>query len=101
MLGCRSVKVRTKNFNAFESVNVPPVATVTSDGLVFNPQQVNFPHADHCTLNTKIDPHVSLVKLFPGFDPQLLFAMVENGCKGIVIEGYVSTPILKCRISPV
>lgn len=88
MLGCRSVKVRTTNFNAFESVTVPPVATVTSDGLVFNPQQVNFPHADHCTLNTKIDPHVSLVKLFPGFDPQLLFAMVENGCKGIVIEGY-------------
>lgn len=88
MLGCRSVKVRTTNFNAFESVNVPPVATVTSDGLVFNPQQVNFPHADHCTLNTKIDHHVSLVKLFPGFDPQLLFAMVENGCKGIVIEGY-------------
>ena len=88
MLGCRSVKVRTTNFNAFESVNVPPVATVTSDGLVFNPQQAKFPHADHCTLNTKIDPHVSLVKLFPGFDPQLLFAMVENGCKGIVIEGY-------------
>ncbi len=88
MLGCRSVKVRTTNFDAFESVNVPPVATVTSDGLVLNPQQANFPHADHCTLNTKIDPHVSLVKLFPGFDPQLLFAMVENGCKGIVIEGY-------------
>src|SRR5699024_1870929 len=64
MLGCRSVKVRTTNFDAFESVNVPPVATVTSDGLVLNPQQANFPHADHCTLNTKIDSHVSLVKLF-------------------------------------
>ncbi|MCI1975004.1 MAG: asparaginase [Limosilactobacillus sp.] len=88
MLGCRSVKVRTTNFNAFESVNVPPIATVTSDGLVLNPQQVNFPHAEECVLNTKIDPHVSLVKLFPGFDPQLLFAMVKNGCKGIVIEGY-------------
>lgn len=37
MLGCRSVKVRTTNFDAFESVNVPPVATVSSDGLVFNP----------------------------------------------------------------
>lgn len=35
MLGCRTVKVRTINFNAFESVNVPPVAEVTSDGLVF------------------------------------------------------------------
>lgn len=88
MLGCRSVKVRTTNFNAFESVNVPPIATVTSDGLVFDSQQAKFPHAAQCTLNTDIDPHVSLVKLFPGFDPQLLFAMVDHGCKGIVIEGY-------------
>lgn len=88
MLGCRSVKVRTTNFNAFESVNVPPIATVTSDGLVFDEQQAKFPHAEKCMLNTEIDPHVSLVKLFPGFDPKLLFAMVDNGCKGIVIEGY-------------
>ncbi|MBU3830426.1 MAG: asparaginase [Candidatus Limosilactobacillus merdavium] len=88
MLGCRSVKVRTTNFNAFESVNVPPIATVTSDGLVFDEQQAEFPHAEKCMLNTEIDPHVSLVKLFPGFDPKLLFAMVDNGCKGIVIEGY-------------
>lgn len=88
MLGCRSVKVRTTNFNAFESVNVPPVARVTSDGLVFNEHRPEWPRKSHCTLNTKIDPHVSLVKLFPGFDPQLLFAMIDSGCQGIVIEGY-------------
>lgn len=87
MLGCRSVKVRTINFDAFESVNVPPVAKVTSDGLVFSEQ--NLPkNPKECTLNTEINPHVSLVKLFPGFDPKLLFAMVESGCKGIVIEAY-------------
>lgn len=87
MLGCRSVKVRTINFDAFESVNVPPVAKVTSDGLVFSEQ--NLPkNTKECTLNTEINPHVSLVKLFPGFDPKLLFAMVESGCKGIVIEAY-------------
>ena len=86
MLGCRTVKVRTINFNAFESVNVPPVATVTSDGIVFNYQ----PKIENkkCVLNTKIDTHVSLVKLFPGFDPELLLAMVKSGCQGIVIEAY-------------
>lgn len=89
MLGCRSVKVRTTNFNAFESVNIPPIAKVTSDGLVFDEwQQEQVPHAAEFTLNTKLDLHVSLVKLFPGFDPQLLFAMVKSGCRGIVIEGY-------------
>lgn len=87
MLGCRSVKVRTINFDAFESVNVPPVARVTSDGLVFSEQ--NLPKNNReCTLNTKINPNVSLVKLFPGFDPKLLFGMVDSGCKGIVIEAY-------------
>ncbi len=87
MLGCRSVKVRTTNFNAFESVNVPPIATVTSDGLVFrnkNKKKIK----GKCILNTKIDAHVALIKLFPGFDPNLLFAMAKSGCRGIVIEAY-------------
>lgn len=87
MLGCRSVKVRTTNFNAFESVNVPPVATVTSDGLVFKNKPHNKKHGP-CVLNTKINAHVALIKLFPGFDPNLLFAMAHNGCRGIVIEAY-------------
>lgn len=87
MLGCRSVKVRTTNFNAFESVNVPPVATVTSDGLVFRKKTKKTQNAV-CVLNTKIDAHVALIKLFPGFDPNLLFAMAKSGCHGIVIEAY-------------
>lgn len=86
MLGCRTVKVRTTNFNAFESVNMPPVAKITSDGMIFNPDFK--PKQGICQLNTKIDAHVSLVKLFPGFDPQLLFAMANSGCHGIVIEAY-------------
>lgn len=86
MLGCRTVKVRTTNFNAFESVNMPPIARVTSDGMVFD-HQIK-PKKKHCELNTEINPHVSLVKLFPGFDPNLLFAMAKSGCQGIVIEAY-------------
>lgn len=89
LLGCRSVKVRTTNFNAFESVNYPAIATVTSDGLVFaQSQKTSTAQKRHCLLNTRIDAHVALIKLFPGFDPHLLFAMAENGCRGIVIEAY-------------
>jgi L-asparaginase len=86
MRGCRSVKVRTTAFNAFESVNVPPVAEVTSDG--FSIKNNRLPNPGKCQLNTKIDTHVSLVKLFPGFDPALLRAMAKHGCHGIVIEAY-------------
>ena len=88
MLGCRTVKVRTINFDAFESVNLPPIATVTSDGLVFN-KTISLPKRNkNCQLKTNLETQVSLVKLFPGFDPNLLFAMVDAGCKGIVIEAY-------------
>ncbi|WP_367342321.1 asparaginase [Limosilactobacillus sp.] len=86
MRGCRAVKVRTTAFNAFESVNFPVVARVTSDGFeihVHNHQQ----HSE-CQLNTKVDSNVSLLKLFPGFDPSLLEVLAQNGCRGIVIEGY-------------
>lgn len=89
MRGCRTVKVRTTNFDAFESVNLQPVAQVTSDGLVFDTRvQLRLAPNLNCKLNTKVDHHVSLVKLFPGFDPNLLFAMADNGCRGIVIEAY-------------
>lgn len=87
MRGCRSVKVRTTAFNAFESVNVPVVAEVTSDGFEIKNKR-HRPQATACVLNTNIDTNVSLVKLFPGFDPKLLQAMVDNGCHGIVIEAY-------------
>ncbi len=86
MRGCRSVKVRTTAFDAFESVNVPPVGEVTSDG--FSIRDHRNPQPGKSQLNTKIDTHVSLVKLFPGFDPALLHAMAKNGCHGIVIEAY-------------
>lgn len=87
MLGCRSVKVRTTNFDAFESVNVPPVAEVTSEGIVFH-SQTPPQSAVPCQLQDQIDTHVALVKLFPGFDPRILYAMVNHGCRGIVIEAY-------------
>ncbi|WP_304251808.1 asparaginase [Limosilactobacillus gastricus] len=89
MRGCRSVKVRTTDFDAFESVNVPPLATVTSDGLVFRKDYQTYRDiAFDCQLKKALDPHVALIKLFPGFDPDLLRAMVEHGCRGIVIEAY-------------
>lgn len=87
MLGSRAVKVRTTNFDAFESVKVPPIAHVTSDGMVYTGWKP-VPPTKPCQLQDQLETHVALVKLFPGFDPQLLYAMVDNGCRGIVIEAY-------------
>lgn len=86
MRGCRAVKVRTTDFDAFESVNFPPVAEVTSDG--FNIRTRRKSDTKPCQLNTNLDLNVSLIKLFPGFDPQIMLAMAKSGCHGFVIEGY-------------
>ncbi|MDO4903071.1 MAG: asparaginase [Limosilactobacillus sp.] len=86
MRGSRSVKVRTTSFDAFESVNFPAIAEVTSDGFQITNEQ-HYQNGKY-RLNTKIDTNVSLVKLFPGFDPSLLHAMAEHGCRGIVVEAY-------------
>ncbi len=89
LLGCRSVKVRTTGFDAFDSVNLPPVAQVSSDGLVINtallPVQNGF-----CALSEQVDSRVALFKLIPGLDPRFLEALPQLDCRGVVLEAFGS-----------
>ena len=89
LLGCRSVKVRTTGFDAFESVKAPAVAVVNSDGLCFSD---NLPprSAAPCRLMKEIDSRVVLIKLIPGMDPKLFSAIESIGCRGVVIEAFGS-----------
>lgn len=89
LLGCRSVKVRTTGFNAFESVKAPVVAEVNSDGLCFtDPLPPRRPGP--CVLKKDIDSRVVLIKLIPGMDPKLFRALESMGCRGVVIEAFGS-----------
>lgn len=89
LLGCRSVKVRTTGFDAFESVNIAPVAVVDSDGLSLNPHFERMPILPF-RLREQLDNRVVLVKLIPGIDPQLFSAIANLGCRGVVIEAFGS-----------
>lgn len=87
MLGCRASKVRTMSFDAFESINYPYVAEISSLGLhirreslmkkrgIFRPQ-------------TAYSDKVFLLKLYPGIDPEILEYLLEKGCRGVYIEGF-------------
>lgn len=87
ILGCRSVKVRTTAFNAFESVNWPYIANIDSAGLVFNEQAL--PHyTGEPELDSEINPAVFLLKLTPGTNPAIIDAVLETGTKAIVIEAF-------------
>jgi len=89
LLGCRAAKVRTTGFDAFESVNLPIVGKVSSEGLVIRRELVP-KTVGECTLMDKVDAKVTLIKLIPGLDPRLIEAAVGIGTKGIVLEAFGS-----------
>ena len=89
LLGCRSVKVRTTGFDAFESVKAPAVATINSDGLCLS-ADLPLPQPGPCRLETGIDSRVVLIKLIPGVDPKLFRAIASIGSRGVVIEAFGS-----------
>lgn len=89
LLGCRSVKVRTTGFDAFDSVNLSPVAQVSSDGLVINTALLPAQN-DPCTLSEQVDSRVALFKLIPGLDPRFLEALPQLDCRGVVLEAFGS-----------
>ena len=88
IFGNRAVKVRTTNFDAFESVNCPPVATINSEGLKINynilPQMIS----NNFELRDNICTNVFLIKLTPGFNPQIFDMLLEMEYKGVVIEAF-------------
>lgn len=87
ILGCRSVKVRTMGFDAFESVNCPYVGTVDSNGLNINKQVL--PNTNGlCEIKDNICRDVFLLKLTPGIDPKVFDMLASMNYKGIVIEAF-------------
>jgi L-asparaginase len=39
-------------------------------------------------VQSKFDEKISLIKLFPGFDPKILDRVIDRGAHGIIIEGF-------------
>ena len=86
MLGCRTSKVRTVSFNAFESINYPYIGEINSYGLQLN-RDISFP-AGEFSLRTECSDRIAILKLFPGMDPEIFTFLHEQGYEGIYIEGF-------------
>lgn len=89
--GCRAVKVRTLGFDAFESVNAPPLAQVDANGLHLLPDTrggAYFRGTDAPQLCTELSTQVFLLKLIPGTDPNIFSLLRQNGCRGLVLETF-------------
>lgn len=87
ILGSRAVKVRTTGFHAFESVNYPYVATVSSLGLEVHEQYI--PKSTHeCVLKDEMCTDVFLLKLIPGMNPAVFDMLIQMNIRGVVIEAF-------------
>ncbi len=88
MIGTRTVKVRTKGFNAFESVNAPCRAEVFAEGLEIYPYEIPYSLSASCELKDEICNDVFLLKLIPGTNPSMLRMLKTMNYKGVVIETF-------------
>lgn len=87
ILGSRAVKVRTSNFDAFESVNSPYVATISSNGFSINHSILPKTSQD-LKLMDNLCTDVFLIKLTPGFNPHIFDMLLQMQYKGVVIEAF-------------
>lgn len=93
MLGTRAVKVRTLDFQAFESVNCPPLAKVNAAGLQFNEhvlQTIRYLHqtSERMQLATEMKAAAFLLKLTPAFNANLLHYLPLLGYQAILLEAF-------------
>ena len=87
ILGCRAVKTRTTDFDAFESVNWPLAASVDGKGLQIHREAIPTT-AGACTLRDRLWDKAFLIKLTPGLDPEIFDMLLQMHYRGIVIEAF-------------
>lgn len=87
MLGCRTSKVRTVSFDAFESINYPQIGTFNALGMqldedVFPKQKGAFSY------QVAYSDRIAVLKVFPGLNPEIFSYLYEKGYEGVFIEGF-------------
>ncbi len=87
--GTRVRKCHTSRRDTFKSINSPPLARYqlsTGQVEVFG----GIPRRDgkrRLEVKPRFDPHAYLLKSYPGFNPDLIGAALDQGARGLVLEG--------------
>jgi L-asparaginase len=87
MLGCRVSKVRSLSFDAFESINYPDIAVISSLGMKIDtggvPERTGI-----FKLSDTYSDKVCMIKMFPGMHTSFIESIADQGYKGLYIEAY-------------
>ncbi len=89
--GTRAIKVKTKSYDAFESVNFPNVATIKHHKITYNAYVIDQfrkkkNHAA-CKMRTKYNDRILVLKLIPGMYPEI-FDYIRQNYNGVIIESF-------------
>ena len=91
-LGTRVRKNHTSRRDAFESINLPPIAMVRGEVLEMSVQEATLSlkkrsENENIIFRPDFDKRVLLLKYYPAFDPVLIDYAVATGYRAIVLEG--------------
>ena len=85
--GTCAKKIKTKSFDAFESINYPVIATIHDNKVVYNKNIAIFKCNGKFHIETDMCTDIMIINLFPGMDYKI-FDYIESSCKGVIIQGY-------------
>ncbi|HYB04405.1 MAG TPA: Glu-tRNA(Gln) amidotransferase subunit GatD [Nitrososphaerales archaeon] len=87
--GVRVRKNHTSRRDAFQSIDASLVAVVkNASEIVWNERDSQKSNISKYSLKTKFEKSVSLVKFYPGFDPNVIrFLVDDTGVRGLILEG--------------
>ncbi|BDC36434.1 Glu-tRNA(Gln) amidotransferase subunit GatD [Candidatus Methanoliparum sp. LAM-1] len=82
-------KMHTSRRDAFRSINSVPIGKINYPDLEINLFSDRYKKRDEedLRLYDKIEEKCALIKFYPGCDPGIIDFFVEEGYKGVVIEG--------------
>jgi L-asparaginase len=83
--GCRATKLDAWGMTAFGSPSCPPLAEL-GIGVVLAPHALA--PRPPAPFDDRIEPRVFVLRPFPGLDPSLLFAILAQDVRGLIIEAF-------------
>jgi L-asparaginase len=91
MLGCRTVKIDSADWNAFDSPNRAPLGNVVDGELVFEKGltgELEKVAEANLTIQEFTATEVALLRLFPGLSPLIAENVLKDPLKGAVLHAY-------------
>ena len=83
--GTRAKKIRSKSYNAFDSIDFPVLAMIQDEQIMrYIPMEE---YHEDVRFYTEIDENVFLLKLIPGVQPEILKYIFEN-YNAIIVESF-------------